>query len=219
MRTINATVSIRRAARFVPPIENLQPQLEILTEARNGVAHLAHARQADELRVPFLKASEYLRVSLELDRYEYWGEFVTLVDAALEESAQEAKIRAANAVAAGRVEFQNRYGHLDRDARLGVIHAIEAGYDVDAYEEQLVGCPACESPAYVSGACETRWEPGDEHTHESFIGTFFPGFLRCRVCDLELDGEDQLRAAGIDESWDIEVDPADFYEPEWEDDR
>jgi hypothetical protein len=61
-----------------------------------------------------------------------------------------------------------------------------------------------------------RWEEeyGDDY---SFVATFVPGGLRCRACDLELDGEDELRAAGVESSWDVEdADPADFYEADWD---
>jgi hypothetical protein len=35
------------------------------------------------------------------------------------------------------------------------------------------------------------------------------------VCDLELDGDDELELAGIPRSWDIDdASPADFYEPD-----
>lgn len=215
MRTINVTESIQRASRFVPRIGNLETQLKRLCEARNGVAHLGHTDQPEELRLPFLKASEYLRDALGYDRGEYWGEYIGLVDAALEESVRNAKVRVENAIAAARVEFRNRYGHLDEDARGGVIHAIEVGYDPEKYEEEIVECPACTSPALTSGVCETRWEQDDEFSG-SILGTYFPSYLRCRVCNLELDGEDELREAGMESEWGIEVDEADFYERDWD---
>lgn len=39
--------------------------------------------------------------------------------------------------------------------------------------------------------------------------------LECRACDLALDGEEELHAAGIPSSWQLDnrdVEPADFYE-------
>ena len=43
--------------------------------------------------------------------------------------------------------------------------------------------------------------------------TYSPSYFHCRVCDLELDGEEQLTAAGIEKSWTIDdADPADFSE-------
>lgn len=219
MRTITVTEAVRRAGRFVPQLQNLQNELKVLCDARNGVAHLAHAGQVSDLLVPFLKGCELLRNVLGLDRDVYWGEFVSLVDEALQASVDEARLRVANALGSARLEFEKRYTHLDADARDGVIHAIEAGYDPEKYEEQIIECPACKSPALASGAVETHWEQDDEDS-VSFIATFFPGHLRCRVCDLELDGDNELRVAGVENTWDIDVDPADFYEePDWDDYR
>jgi hypothetical protein len=56
------------------------------------------------------------------------------------------------------------------------------------------------------------WSPG-----ASFVVTFRPGTLECRACDLVLDGQDQLTAAEVPESWEIEdADRRDFYEPDEE---
>jgi len=216
MRTITVTAAVRRAGRFVPQLQNLQSELDVLCDARNGIAHLAHAGQDSDLLVPFLKGCELLRDALGLDRDAFWGEFVSVVDEALQASVDKAKLHVANALGSARVEFEKRYAHLDADARDGVIHAIEAGYDPEKYEEHIIECPSCGSPALASGAVETRWEQDDEDSF-SFLATFFPGHLRCRACDLELDGDDELRAAGVEKPWEIEVDPADFYEePDWD---
>ncbi len=219
MRTITVTEAVRRAGRFVPQLQNLKNELKVLCDARNGVAHLAHAGQVSALLVPFLKGCELLRNVLGLDRDAYWGEFVSLVDEALQTSVDEAKLRVANALASARFEFEKRYAHLDADTRDGVIHAIEAGYDPEKYEEQIIECPACRSSALASGAVETHWEQDDEDSF-SFIATFFPGHLHCRACDLELDGDNELRVAGVENTSDIDVDPADFYEePDWDEYR
>ena len=47
---------------------------------------------------------------------------------------------------------------------------------------------------------------------ERFSVRSLPGHLRCGVCDLELDGEDQLHGAEIDRRCDIDIDPGDFYD-------
>src|SRR5690349_5256799 len=41
MRTIGFTESVKRCSRFVPQLANLEPELRLLYDARNGVAHLA----------------------------------------------------------------------------------------------------------------------------------------------------------------------------------
>ena len=48
--------------------------------------------------------------------------------------------------------------------------------------------------------------------------TFRPGTLECRACSLVLDGQGQLMAAEVPESWEIEdAEPQDFYasDEEW----
>jgi hypothetical protein len=48
-----------------------------------------------------------------------------------------------------------------------------------------------------------------------------PGHLSCKVCELELDGEDEIAAAGITGVISIaDANPGDFYdEPEWDEYR
>jgi hypothetical protein len=90
MRTINASDAISRAGRFLPTVEALAPSLELLIQVRNGVAHLGEvsADDADSVLVPYLKASEEMRAALDIDKAAYWGEFVDLVDSALEEKSR-----------------------------------------------------------------------------------------------------------------------------------
>jgi hypothetical protein len=78
----------------------------------------------------------------------------------------------------------------------------------------------------VHGSFDVDWQPEWELDEEGqpwspgavFVATFRPGTLECRACGLVLDGEDELRAADIPESWQIEeANPGD-YDPnsEWE---
>jgi hypothetical protein len=95
MRTIAAGDAIGRAGRFVPTVEALVPDLELLILVRNGIAHLgeASASDADDVLVAYLKASEELRDTLDVDRSSYWGEFLDLVDSALKENVEKARLR------------------------------------------------------------------------------------------------------------------------------
>jgi hypothetical protein len=211
MRTIGVTESVRRCSRFVPQLSNLDSELRILCDARNGVAHLAQLPDIDNLRVPFLKACELIRADLALDRKAYWEEFEGAVDAALEQHVHDAAVRAETAIATARIELKSRYGHLTESTRQAVIQSITRSHKPRKYDDEIIECPACDQPAIVSGVTETRWEQ-DEEFSASFLGSFYPGYFRCAVCDLELDGEDELKAADIPEEWEIEVDAADFYD-------
>ena len=107
----------------MPTVVALVPSLELLVLVRNGVAHLgeATADDGDDVLVPYLKASEELRGALDLDREAYWGEFVELVDSALKENVEKARLRAESALAiaaAGIREalWRARRAHADGDA-------------------------------------------------------------------------------------------------------
>lgn len=214
MRTITARESLARVGQLVPHVKNLESQLAPLFEARNSVAHLADPTATDELRVPFIRAAEHLRVALEIAPQDFWGTYQAVVDAALAEEVQEARMRVEGALAGARGKFERRYQHLETAARDAVLDIIETSYSREKYEQELVECPACQRQALASGATETGWErDGDDG---NFVARFTPGYLICRVCDLELDGEDELQIAGVQVQWEVEdADPADFYEPEY----
>jgi hypothetical protein len=114
------------------------------------------------------------------------------------------------------------------DVRNGVVHAghlTSEAQDPEKYEQDLYDCPACGTMALVHGSHDFDWEPdwemGDDGLPWSpgaaLTVTFRPGTLECRACGLVLDGQDQLMAAEVPESWEIEdADPRDFNEPEEE---
>lgn len=214
MKTITPTESLKRVGQLMPSIQILSGQLAPLFDARNGVAHLGDTDATDEFMLPFVKAAEHLRDELGVARGDYWGEYEDLIIAALEAEVADARLRVETALAAAREEFERRYGKLDEKARAAIQGAIEAGYTPEKYEEDIATCPACHGSALVAGATETHWEM-ESDVDASFIATFVPGYLRCRVCDLELDGEDELRLAGVEQAWEIDADPADFYEPDY----
>jgi hypothetical protein len=95
-----------------------------------------------------------------------------------------------------------------------VVRSIELSVIPTKYEEETVSCSACNREAIASGFTETEWEvAGDDDAY--LRGTFFPTRLNCRVCGLELDGDDELEAADIETSWELDdVDTGDFYEPD-----
>jgi hypothetical protein len=219
MRTINAADAIGRAGRFVPTVDALVPDLELLILVRNGVAHLGEASSddADDVLVPYLKASEELRAELDLDRAVYWGEFVDLVDSALKENVEKARLRVETALAIARQEFERRFGALDDATRRAMLRVIEAGYAPEKYDEQLLDCPACDTPALVFGSVKVEMDEDWDHHDGVLIGvhpyfTFIPSGLRCSACGLELEGRDEMDAAGIAEPWQLEdVDERDFF--------
>jgi hypothetical protein len=225
MKTIGARDALERCGRLIPSIDILKKELNLLVDVRNGVVHLGHVdkQAAKQTLTPFLKASDHLLSYIRADKPAHWGDLQDLVTARLSDSIKESEVRAMEAVTSAKVEFGRRFGGIaDTTLRDGLLKSIESTYSPAKYEEQLVDCPSCGRLALVSGAYEVEWEPDYDYADgESFIAgvypvvTFYPGHLSCRVCELELDGEDELETAGIKKSWELEdIDSRDFYEPE-----
>lgn len=220
MVTINAREAINRACHFVPALTPLVTDLDLLIMVRNGVVHLGEASTSavDDILVPYLQASEELRASLiDLDRDSYWGEFIGIVDSALGENVQRARMRVETALAIARQEFKRRFGTLEDAARETMLRVITMGHAPAGYDEQLLNCPACNIPALVSGSVETEFDEDWDHRDRILLGvhasfTFIPSKLRCMACGLGLDGRDELGAAGVDGFWELDVDEHDFFE-------
>jgi hypothetical protein len=225
IKTVTTRAALDRCGQIVPPIANLGPDLARLVDARNGTVHLGLVDQdaAGGSLVPFLKVMQELLRESGWDSSQFWGDYEEVVTTRLSESSKDAAIKAMESIAAARVHFRESYDHLPQEVRETVVRAVEASYTPFGYEEQLVDCPACYKLALTSGNTEVQWEAdweADEFGQPYVSGggpvvTFFPGYLRCRVCDLELDGEDELEAAGLQRSWTLDdVDPSDFYDEE-----
>jgi hypothetical protein len=228
MRTITATEALRRVRQLEPEFES-GPALQLLAEVRNGIVHagLFESGADDDLLVPFLRACDFMIGKVPGgSRERMWGDLVGTVDVRLSESAKETELLVADAVASAHLAFEQQFGSMDRAVREAVLTGIERSYDVTKYEQALVDCPGCGRQALTSGSYDVDWEPDYDYADgETYVAgaypvvTFRPGYLHCRVCDLELDGEEQLEAAGIEKSWHlVDVDPADFYESDDYDD-
>jgi hypothetical protein len=218
IRTIGAREALDRAGRYALECASLVEELQLLIWVRDGVAHLADASSAsvDEVLVPYLKASEDLRGVLEIDRNSYWLAFVDLVDEALKENVEQARLRAEAAMAVAREEFERRFAEVGEDTKKAVLAAIEESYAPAKYEEQLVDCPVCGTTALVSGTLREEYDEDWDHREGILIGayfyvTFVPTGLLCRACHLDLTGREEMDAAGIGEPWQLEdIDQRDF---------
>jgi hypothetical protein len=72
-------------------------------------------------------------------------------------------------------------------------------------------------PCTGLGSVRTDYDEDWDHHDQVLLGvhpyfTFIPSHLRCSACGLELDGRDELDAAGVEEPWVLEdVDERDFF--------
>ena len=129
-------------------------------------------------------------------------------------SAVAAELKVAAAIAAARAVFEERFGGLVETSRKTAVAALEANHFLED-EEQAIKSPACGFDALASGSVEAEWryEQVSEYDFEPILdATFFPDALKCRVCGLKLSGLEELRAAGVEQGWEIDVDPEPYYE-------
>ena len=98
-----------------------------------------------------------------------------------------------------------------------VLLARERSVFLAGEHDEAVTCPACERQAQTVGSLTIDWTiVGDEEWEYGGIQTYYPGYLTCPVCELELQSSDEIVAAGLDQSWELDdlADPADHYEPD-----
>lgn len=219
IRTIGAQEALDRAGRFAPECVSLIEDLRLLIWVRDGVAHLADASPAsvEKVLAPYLKASEELRAVLGTDKGLYWGGFGDLVDQALKEHVQQARLRVDAALTVARAQFERRFVDLAEDAQKAVLAAIEESYSpLQKYEEQLIDCPACDTTAVVAGTLREEYDEDWDHREGVLLSVhvailFIPASLLCHACHLRLSGRDEMDAAGIGDAWYLQdVDEHDF---------
>jgi hypothetical protein len=226
MRTITMSEALVRAGQILPAIENLRPSLTLLSDIRNGIVHAGQLEKDETptVLVPFIAACDHLFAELpQPDRQTFWGEYEELVDVRISESSKADKVLVTEAITRARLEFEQRFSALDVATRRAVLSGIEKTYAPTRYEETLVGCPACDTPCLAHGSFDVDWEPeweigdeGEPYSPGAYpVVMFRPGGLECHACGLSLDGEGELRAASISESWQLDdVDPDDLMRAE-----
>lgn len=82
-----------------------------------------------------------------------------------------------------------RFAEVDEATKKAVLTAIEASYDTDMYELELLECPACGTMALASGTLKEEFDEDWDH-HEGVLVNvhvlvlFTPNGLSCRACHL-----------------------------------
>jgi hypothetical protein len=223
IRTIGCIEALKRVSRIIPLIR-VSP-LEPLAEARNGALHLVGTDSGTAFRLlaPYIDALKTMGETLNVNFDDMFGEYSDLAKGVLQQSVEEAQIRVTAKVAHAKQLFAERYGDMHGEGLKTVIRAVEATYLLTAYDEMLSDCPACGHMAKLIGHHSFReWDyDSDEEGNvvsRTAIVDLYVEELRCAVCGLELQGEDELTAAGIETAIELDdVDSSDFEEKDWDD--
>jgi hypothetical protein len=223
VRTIGCVEALKRVARILPLLR-VTP-LEPLAEARNGALHLVGADSATAFRllVPYIDAMRIMGEALGVNFDEMFADYSELAKEVLEQSIEEAQVRVTAKIARAKQVFAERYGDMQGEGLRTVIRAVEATYGLMRYDEELSVCPACGYTAKLIGHHSLRdWEyDSDEEgnvSSRSAIVDLYVEELGCAVCGLELQGDDELSAAGMPTTIELEdVDSEDFEQNDPED--
>jgi len=209
LRTISCRDALDRIRRVLPALR-LESVLPII-DARDGSIHFLvdDSEVLDNLAPPFVEAMTLIQNSLKKSDAEMFGGFSDVAISLREKRIEQAKIDFAAKLARARRTYSDRYGDLDDNQRSKVVLAITSGYILDGYDEQVVNCPACESSAIIGGDHEfDRWEldydrDGVPQRRYPIVFLLADRF-HCAVCGLDLEGEYELKAAGLETSLDVE---------------
>jgi len=221
IKSITATEVLRRCAQLHPELTTFAPRLTVLADYRNSTIHLGDVPETEvtQLLHAYLAGSSVIVKGMELKPEEIFGEFTEMVSKQLDESLAEVQRVVSEKLARAKDNFRLRYATLDSEQLKAVMDAIEGGRstDMEKYHDALVVCPACGHLGVASGHSDLDWDVDydDEGrpSHGYPVATLNPSTFVCNVCGLTLNDASELKAAGLEDSINIEdVDPADFYE-------
>lgn len=218
IKTITATEVLARCVQLHPKLSDFHPRLKLLADLRNSAVHIGQIVEEERKEIfhTYLAATDILLDELGEKRSDYFGELTDLVATHLDESLADINRSVAEKIAHSKSEYQRKFGMLSAEHRNSIVKSIENNYDLTKYENTLEHCPGCNNLGVLRGSYDIDWEVDYDRDGTISGGypvvTLTPFIFECGICELDLDGTTELRAAGMRESVEIEdVDPADFY--------
>lgn len=212
MRSISMKEALDRCGQLLPGILQLDPDLQLLREVRNGVAHLGiAAERADELLVPFLRASELLLAELDESAWSYFGNKTRWVDETLATDRESRERDATLKVGQAKKAYAQRYQTMDPAWRERVLEMLVSSYGADGFQTHLRPCPACGTRGLVAGTVspdydvEAETKHGETMWYATLVAVeFLPNRFECKACGLLLRGRAEIEAAGMETRWELE---------------
>lgn len=218
IRTISCREALERVTRLIPALR--VEDVDQLISVRDGSTHYV-ASESDALEslvIPFLGTFLLLQQHLELSDDDVFGSYADLVSFVREKHTKEVDRKVATKIARAKHAYEERYGHLDPEARRMALRANEANIALVKYDEQTATCPACDNPGVISGQHEFQeWEQDEAGVYP--VVTLFASDFRCPTCGLHLQTSAELVAAGLEYMLDVEdAETEDFAEDDFGDD-
>ncbi|MFF3558981.1 hypothetical protein ACFYXS_02915 [Streptomyces sp. NPDC002574] len=199
VRTIGAKDALARLRKMqVLPAD---AQLDELIDIRNGVAHTTGSDEAKFLLPTFARAVEQILGHLGQSSQRFWGTWASAVRMGLNERESQVTREIHLRIRQARHRFNQRFEGLPEGARDLVLGAPQPGQGMEIGPMTLpdgteitimvasVRCPACTGLASVMMSPTTQSNTGV---------TLVPTTYLCKICRLELDNYEEIKASGVE---------------------
>lgn len=209
LRTVGGAETVTRLAQVGKG--KVSAQLGALRDARNGVTHMGWGRPSDECRDLLVAGVTYidsLLPSLAKESEWFWENHYDVCKDLVEKTTDELKLRYAAKIRRAKAILATKTGSLSASEKTAVVASLSAAPLPSRWLLHVPSqCPACESPAFISGR-DKSGDYGDIW--------FFPRYFGCRVCELALTGPEldlaDMRAHSlrteeeVDDDWEPDFD-------------
>ena len=216
LTTIGASKAVGRYAKLNHRFGQLAKGLGHLLEVRNGIVHLAaeppntFPRSMDT----YLRAVEVVLEDLAEDEESFWvsDRLSAVVANRRLERARSLEEEVSRTITMAMARFETKYRGLSELERRAAVAAAERSPSrVLSDVEFGIECPACESRGSLVGGLDVEWEVDEL----DWIGslTLWPSHFTCRVCDLDLDGQEEVEIGVGDVDLPDDIRAEDYFDP------
>lgn len=199
VRTIGAAEAIARLRTL--NVLSAEPQLDLLIDVRNGVAHTTSGDQAKSL-LPVLAQTVATLASAAQERdHRFWGRWTSAARMAIDAKRSQVERDVLVRIRQARHRFDDRFVGLPEGAKEQVLKApqpgegmligpitLKHGDDILVAIASLV-CPAC------GGRASAMLRPVSSSDTDTTVS---PDSFQCRLCGLELNDLEEIKASKLD---------------------
>lgn len=203
-KTIGGAEAVARVGvvekTFLPHVESVREILRF----RNGEAHIGAPGSVDHRKV-FADCLAAVNALLRVPDDAFWDPHSDLVRVTLDETTAIVARHVAEKLGAAAATYRRRFSSLDEHQRSSLVHLAEGDAARRQSDESLLReCPACGmDAALLHGENAVEVDIDVDHREGVIVGTghyveFRADSLDCLACALELDGQEELEAAGYE---------------------
>ncbi|MET7847645.1 hypothetical protein ABZT48_05250 [Streptomyces avermitilis] len=194
VRTVGANEALKRLRRMgvLPP----DPKLDLLIELRNGTAHTTVGDQAKALLPTLAENIEALLKAIQIPLHQFWERWTSTVNVVVDRHRNEVQRDVEIRIKLARHLFADRFKNLPAEIKERALQKEEdivRGIKINSANGALalastMPCPACDADARVELLPISEVPVGASLRPES---------LSCRLCGLNLNGREEIEAAGV----------------------